>query len=401
MGSILSGLGVLPILGIAYALSNNRKAIQWRPVATGLLIQLIFAVLILKTSWGHLFFQKAGELVTIFLNFSDEGARFLFGEKFVDHFFAFKVLSTIIFFSSFISVLYFLGVMQFVVKIFAKVMASTMKISGAESLSASANIFVGQTEAPLMIKPFISKMTESELMSVMTCGFATIAGGVLAAYISFGINAGHLLAASVMSAPAALAIAKIMIPETGHPETMGKVDIDIEVTDANVVEAAANGAGIGLKLALNVGAMLLAFIALIALGNAIFGWFGGLIGFPKLTVEYLFGWIGWPLAFFIGVPFAECHAIGSLIGQKVLFNEFIAYKSLSDLMSTGLSPRAQYLATYALCGFSNFSSIAIQIGGIGAIAPERKSDIARIGLRAMIAGNLACFMTANIAGLFL
>ena len=402
MGELLSGIGIVPMLAIGYFLSSNRKAIRWRPVIWGILLQLIFAFLILKTPWGLSLFRVAGDFTTRFLNFSDAGSEFIFGKEFGHHLFAFKILPTIIFFSSFMAILYYLGVMQRVVRIFAKVMAKTMGTSGAESLSAAANIFVGQTEAPLLIRPFISKMTMSELMAVMTGGFATVAGGVMAAYIMFGVNAGHLIAASVMSAPAALAFAKLMFPELEKSETQGTVQLKIERVHTNMIEAATAGAGDGLKLALNVAAMLLAFIALIALLNALLGWVGGFFGYPNISLEMIFGWAGSPIAFFIGVPFEECLQVGSLIGQKVVINEFIAYQELGkQIAAHGISPRAEYLATYALCGFSNFSCIAIQIGGIGAIAPERRGDLARIGLRAMIAANLACFSTANIAGLFI
>ncbi len=402
MEYFLSGFGIIPMLGIAYLLSTDRKSIKWRPVIGGIFLQIIFAFLILKTSWGLVAFKKAGDAVSAFLAFADEGSKFIFGDNFSEHLFAFKILPTIIFFSAVMAVLYHLGLMHFVVRGFAKIMAKVMGTSGAESLSAASNIFVGQTEAPLVIRPYVGEMTMSELMAVMTGGFATVAGGVMAAYISFGVSAGHLIAASVMSAPAALAIAKIMVPETGRPVTAGDVRMEVEKEHVNVIEAAAGGARSGLDLALNVAAMLLAFIAIIALINFIFGKAGAFVGIPDLSLEKIFGVLGWPLAFLIGVPVDECAKVGMMIGQKVVINEFIAYKSLGEAIgSNALSARAEVLATYALCGFSNFSSIAIQIGGIGAIAPHRRSDLAKLGLRAMIAGNIACFMTANIAGLMI
>ena len=298
----------------------------------------------------------------------------------------FKVLPTIIFFSSFITVLYYLGVLQKVVAVFAKVMMKTMGTSGSESLSASANIFVGQTEAPMLIRPFVATMTNSELMAVMTGGFATIAGGVMAAYVGMGVPANHLLAASVMSAPAALVMAKLMFPEKEHSVTAGKVEIEVARPWANVLDAAASGATDGLTLALNVGAMLIAFVGLIALLDWPLGALGGALGFPELSLKWLLGQVGRPLAWLMGVSWAESTQVGTLIGIKTAVNEFVGYIEMEKMVEAGqLSPRAQAIATYALCGFSNFSSIAIQIGGIGAMAPERKADLARLGLRAMVA----------------
>jgi CNT family concentrative nucleoside transporter len=418
---MISILGLFVMLGIAWALSTNRKAIRWRTVITGTALQFAFALLILKTGGGQYLFLRASEVVTAFLDFSDAGSTFIFGEAggrdvvvqtadgiqaavpaFTVHFFAFKVLPTIIFFSSFITILYYLGVIQWVVKGFARVMMWVMGTSGAESLSASGNIFVGQTEAPLLIRPYVDTMTKSELMAVMTGGFATIAGGVLAAYVGMGVSAGHLIAASVMSAPAALVMAKLMFPETEESLTAGDVKVDVERPWANVIDAAAEGAGSGLKLALNVGAMLLAFIALIALLNAVLGSIGGLFGYEDLTLEFILGWLLRPLAWVMGVPWAEADKVGALLGIKTVVNEFVGYVRLEQMVAAGeLSQRSITIATYALCGFSNFSSIAIQIGGIGGIAPERKQDLARLGLRAMVAGSLACFQTATIAGMLI
>lgn len=399
---LVSLLGLLTMLVIAWLLSNNRRRIPWRTVIVGTLLQFVFALLILKTSGGRAFFSVASDLVTAFLDFSDAGARFIFGDNFTEHFFAFKVLPTIIFFSSFITVLYYLGVLQWVVKFFAWVMMRLLGTSGAESLSASANIFVGQTEAPLLIRPYVDSMTRSELMAVMTGGFATIAGGVLAAYVGMGVSAGHLIAASVMSAPAALVMAKIMYPETEESLTAGEVRVAVEKPWANLIDAAAEGATAGLKLVLNVAAMLIAFLALIAVINAMLGQFGVWIGFPDLTLEWLFGVICRPLAWVMGVPWAEADEVGTLLGIKTVLNEFVGYVRMEEMVQAGqLSPRSEAIATYALCGFSNFSSIAIQIGGIGGIAPQRKGDLARLGLRAMVAGSLACFQTATIAGMLL
>jgi CNT family concentrative nucleoside transporter len=395
-------LGMVVMLGIAYGLSTNRRAINWRTVIVGTLLQVVFAVVILKTPWGQAFFLWMSDVVTAFLDFADAGSQFIFGDDFKDHYFAFKVLSTIIFFSSFIAVLYHVGLIQKVVKGFAFVMMRLMGTSGAESLSASGNIFVGQTEAPLLVRPYVKDMTMSELMAVMTGGFATIAGGVLAAYVGMGVSAGHLISASVMSAPAALVMAKLMFPETEESVTAGDVRVEVKTPYVNVIDAAAEGAGAGLKLALNVGAMLLAFISLIAVINALLAWLGGLFGWEVLSLEWLLGWIFRPLAWLMGVPWHEAGEVGSLLGIKTVVNEFVGYLQLQEMREAGaLSERSEVIATYALCGFSNFSSIAIQIGGIGGIAPERKHDLAKLGLRAMVAGSLACFQTATIAGLLL
>jgi concentrative nucleoside transporter, CNT family len=443
---LVSVLGMVVLLGIGWLLSVNRAMIPWRLVAWGTGLQIVFAVLILKTPAGEAFFAWINGVIVALLGFTEAGARFLFGNLVANNvpvgsgdpgmgpvepitgtvastgaFFAFNVLPTIIFFSSLMTMLYYFGVMQVVVKGFAWVMMRTMRTSGAETLSAAGNIFLGQTEAPLLIKPYIARMTMSELMAVMTGGFATVAGGVMAAYVGmliffFPDIAGHLMAASVMSAPAALVFAKIIWPETEEPATRGSLRVDVEKVDANVIDAAARGAGEGLTLALNVGAMLLAFIALIALFNALIGWIGGVtlltpllqnIGWlgagQPLSLESILGWLLAPLAWVMGVPWADAPAIGTLLGIKTVVNEFVGYLQLNALLAgdTELSPRSIVIATYALCGFANFSSIAIQIGGIGGIAPSRRSDLARIGLRAMVAGTLAAFMTATIAGILI
>ncbi|MDE2689008.1 MAG: NupC/NupG family nucleoside CNT transporter [Acidobacteriota bacterium] len=395
-------IGLLVIPGIAWLLSTNRFGVRWRTVVTGIAIQFVLALLILKTAPGRAFFAGATEVVTGFLEFADEGSRFVFGQGFDLVPFAFRVLPTIIFFSSVVAVLYHLGVIQRVVKVFAVVMTKVMGTSGPESLSASANIFVGQTEAPLLIRSYVGKMTRSELMAVMTGGFATVAGGVLAAYVGMGISAGHLIAASVMSAPAALVMAKLMVPETETDRVSADTDFKVKTPWANMIDAAAQGAGDGLKLALNVGAMLLAFIALVALVNGLLGPVGGWIGLPGLNLEMILGFLFRPLAWVMGVPWAEADAVGTLLGLKTAANEFVAYSRFEDISADNqLSEKSRVIATYALCGFSNFSSIAIQIGGIGGIAPERKSELASLGLRAMIAGTLACLQTATIAGLLI
>ncbi len=396
----LLGLGVF--VGFAYLVSANRRAIRWQPVLWGLALQLIFALFILRTAVGLAIFKWLGEVVSAFLDFSDAGASFVFGENFQDFFFAFKVLPTIIFFSAFISLLYHYGILQGVVKAVAWLMMRTMNTSGSETLSAAGNIFVGQTEAPLLIKPYVATMTMSELHAVMTGGFATIAGGVLAAYISFGVPANHLIAASVMSAPAALAISKIMFPETEVSPTRGEVSIKVERMTANGVDAIAIGALDGLKLALNIAAMIIAFLAILAAFNALLGFMGGLFGYPELSLEIILALLLAPVAWLMGVPWADCNAVGTLLGKKTILNEFIAYLDLQALIeANAISERSIVIATYALCGFANIGSIGIQIGGIGGIAPNRRADLARIGVRAMVAGTLACFMTACIAGMLL
>jgi CNT family concentrative nucleoside transporter len=394
--------GMLVMIGLAYLLSVDRRAVRWRPVVMGTLLQVVFALLILRTETGRVAFDVAGKVVNRFLDFTDAGSSFVFGERYREFFFAFKVLPTIIFFSSVITILYYFGVLQKLVLLFARVMVRTMGTSGAESLAASANIFVGQTEAPLLVRPYVAAMTRSELMAVMTGGFATIAGGVLAAYVGMGVPAEHLLAASVMSAPAALVMAKLMLPEKEHSLTAGKVELEVERPWVNMIDAAAAGAADGLRLALNVGAMLIAFLGLIALVDWPLGWLGSLVGWEELSLRTLLGLLGRPLAWLMGVEWAEAKQVGMLIGIKTAANEFVGYVELQKMVQEGmLSERSKVIATYALCGFSNFGSIAIQIGGIGAMVPERKSDLARLGLRAMVAGSLACFQTAAIAGFLL
>lgn len=408
----VSFLGLVVLLLAAWAMSNNRRIIPWRTVITGTLLQLVFAVIILRTPPGRAFFGGLTTAVTTLLDFTDAGSRFVFGDTFTEHFFAFKVLPTIIFFSSLITILYYLGILQWVVKIFAQIMVKVMGTSGAESLASAVNVFVGQTEAPLLIRPYVPLLTQSEMFAVMAGGFANIAGGVLAAYVGMGVDAGHLIASSVMSAPASLVMAKLMFPEVEESLTAGSVKVEVERPWTNVIDAAAEGATEGLKLALNVAAMLIAFIAVIAMLNAMLGLFGqgldwvlGVFGYTliqPLSLELLLGWIFRPLAWVMGVPWSEAGHVGSLLGIKTVINEFVGYARLQEMDQAGLlSDRSKIIATYALCGFANFSSIAIQIGGIGAMAPSRKPDLARLGFKAMIAGSLATFQTATIAGILL
>lgn len=404
MERVISFIGLFTMIGIAFLLSEDRKKINWRTVISGILLQIVLGVIILKTDFGRGVFESAKTVFTHVLSYTNEGSNFLFGSLNdygkVGFVFATMVLPTILFMSSLMSVLYHLGIMQMIIKFVAKTMVYIMNTSGAESLAAAANIFAGQTEAPLVIKPFVAKMTRSELMALMTGGMATVAGGVLAAYVGLGIDAGHLLAASVMSAPAALVCAKLMVPEKEESLTQGEVKLEYEKTSSNVIDAAAEGASQGLSLALNVGAMLLAFIALIAMLNGLLGWVGGLFSFPQLSMELISGYLFAPIAWIIGVPWNDCFAVGSLLGKKLIINEFVAYLDLQKQMSE-LSPRAVVISTYALCGFANFSSIAIQLGGIGTLAPTRRKDLASLGIKCLVGGTLACLMTAAIAGIFI
>ncbi len=438
---ILRGiLGMAVLVGIAFAFSNNKKHINWKLVAIGLTTQLVLAIFILKSdvlggffsplAWPKYAFEGvAGFFVTV-LNFTTEGSAFIFGplgkgpgyEDSIGVFFAFQVLPTIIFFASLTSILYHYGILQFVVKWISKGIQKLLGTSGAETLSVVSNIFVGQTEAPLVVKPFIDKMTKSELLTVMIGGMATIAGGVLAAYVAMlgvpfaeangmevlaaqQLFAERLLGASIMAAPAALVISKILNPEAETPETLGTAQIAVEKTDANGIDAAASGAGTGLKLALNVGAMLLAFIALIAMFNWMLTGFGDIVGLnsligQELTIELILGWVFAPIAWVIGVPWVDAVNMGSLLGTKIVLNEFVAYLGLAELVQTAaITQKTIAIATFALCGFANFSSIAIQIGGIGGIAPSRKADLAKFGLKAVMGGTLANLMTATLAGM--
>lgn len=406
MERAMSLIGLIVMIAIAYGFSTSRRDIKWKTVLVGIGLQLFFALLILKTPYGRDVFEGAKDVFNAILGYTLEGSAFLFGDLTkpakMGWIFATMVLPTIIFMSSLMSILYHVGIMQKVVQWTAKIMMKTMGTSGAESLSAAANIFVGQTEAPLVIKPFVDTMTKSELMALMTGGMATVAGGVLAAYVGLGVDAGHLLAASVMSAPAALAIAKLMVPETEESLTKGSVNIDLPKTHANLIDAAAAGAGEGLTLALNVGAMLLAFIALVAMFNGILGLMGGWVGFPQLSFELIVGYLFAPFAFLMGIAWEDCVQVGVMLGKKTVLNEFVAYLDLQAAIQAGtISQRSITITTYALCGFANFSSIAIQLGGIGGIAPNRRQDLAKLGIRALVGGTLACFMTACIAGLLI
>jgi len=372
----VSFFGMFALLGIAWLFSKNKKAINYKTVLMGMLIQITFAVIVLKVPLGRQFFQIMNDVIIKMLSFSDEGAKFIFGglinNSSIGFIFAFQVLPTIIFFSALISVGYYLGILQKVVLFFARIMAKLMDTSGAESLSASANIFVGQTEAPILVKPYIGAMTRSELMCVMVGGMATIAGGVMAAYVGILKDhlpniAGHLLAASIMSAPAGLVMAKILVPETEEPKTMGVVKLHLEINDANVIDAAANGATVGLQLALNVAACLIAFMSILALANFITGYAGGLAGYPTLSIEKIFGWIFTPLAWLMGVPSQDVGKVASLMGQKTVLNEFVAYFNMAAMLKDTpgvLSERSVIITSYALCGFSNFLSIAVQVGGM-------------------------------------
>ncbi len=436
----LSFIGIFVMVSLAWAMSVNRRAVKWRPVIWGVVLQLVLGIIVLSPGLSEFFFVVVDGGVRRLLSFSEAGADFVFQtteihqilgptgdpETFIGRIsppvktFAFWILPTIIFFSSLMAILYHLGVMQRVVSVLAWVMQRTMGVSGAESLSAAANIFVGQTEAPLVVAPFIGKMTRSELHAVMTGGFATVAGGVMAAYVGFlkdipGI-AGHLVTASIMSAPAALAISKVMFPETEQSATAGSVKISVERLDGNVIEAAARGAKEGMALAINVAAMLVAFVGLIAMidwfltwvpigfcaDGVGFGWF--MEACEPLSLSRILGWVFAPIAFSMGVPWGEAATVGTLLGEKIVLTEFIAYIHLGELINGAnpvLSERSAVIASYALCGFANFASIGIQLGGIGGIAPERMRDLAELGLRAMIGGSLAAFMTGTIAGILI
>ena len=408
-------VGAIVILGIAYAASTERNAIDLRTVAWGLGLQVLFAIIVLKTAVGQQVFGVLGAWITNLLNFSFVGAGFVFGPLGNNAQWqqiaavlgpgasglpvAFQVAPTIIFVAALFAVLYYFGVMQLIVRMFAVVMHRILRASGAESLNVAASIFMGQTEAPLTIRPYLPEMTRSELMTVMTSGMAHISGGIMAAYIAFGIEARHLLTAVIMTAPGTIMMAKMLVPETEIPKTMGSVTLKVEKTDVNVIDAAGRGTHEGLQLALNVGAMLISFLALIALVNAVLGavpWPGG----GELSLGRIFGWVFAPIAWTMGVPWKDAPTIGNLLGTRMALNEFVAYSQLGPLKAS-LDPKSFTIATFALCGFANFSSIGMQIGGIGGLAPSRRHDLARLGLRAMFAGTLANFMTATIAGFLL
>jgi len=405
-------LGLLTMLGLAYAFSTNRKAIRLKTVAWGLGLQIAFAVFVLKVEAGRRLFQAAGSVVNRLLAYSFEGSKFVFGElgkqgSSLGFYFAFQVLPTIIFIAAFFAVLYHFGVMQFIIRQVAKVMTRFMGASGAESLNVAASIFMGQTEAPLTIRPFLPALTRSELMTVMTSGMAHVSGGIMAAYIAFGIDPKHLLSAVIMTAPGTLVMAKMLVPETEEPKTAGRVVMSEEEEQAekseNLLGAVARGTTDGLHLALNIAAMLISFLALIALTNGILGGIHnglarvGFVGFPS-SLETIFGALFAPIAWLIGVPWHECPIIGNLLGTRMVLNELVAFSLLGPKKGI-LDPRTFTIATFALCGFANLSSIGIQIGGIGALAPNRKGDLARFGVRAMLAGTMANLMSASIAGM--
>ncbi|KAF1686095.1 NupC/NupG family nucleoside CNT transporter [Pseudoxanthomonas broegbernensis] len=422
LGRIGFGLfGLAVLVGIVWLFSNNKRAVDWKLAGTGVALQIAFAALVLLVPGGREVFDALGHGFVRILAFVNTGSAFIFGDLMdvstYGFIFAFQVLPTIIFFASLMGVLYHLGVMQAVVRAMAWAITKVMRVSGAETTSVCASVFIGQTEAPLTVRPYIARMTESELLTMMIGGMAHIAGGVLAAYVGMlgggdpeqqAFYAKHLLAASIMAAPATLVVAKILVPETGEPLTRGTVRMEVEKTTANVIDAAAAGASDGLRLALNIGAMLLAFIALIAMVNWPLTWIGEATGLQAMLgrptdLSTIFGWLLAPIAWVIGVPWQDATTVGSLIGQKVVINEFVAYLQLADIVNgrvggVALTEQGRLIATYALCGFANFSSIAIQIGGIGGLAPERRQDLARFGLRAVLGGSIATLMTATIAG---
>lgn len=406
LGQRLVGVfGLAAILGLGILLSSNRRRISPRVIAWGLGLQAVFAIFVLRIPVGQRIFRALGDAVTALLGFSYAGSAFVFGEIGKQHsslgvVFAFQVLPAIIFVSALFAIMYYIGIMQVVVRAFAVVMNRVMGASGAESLNVAASIFMGQTEAPLTIRPFLPKMTRSELMTVMTAGMAHVSGSIMAAYIAFGIEARHLLTAVIMTAPGTIMMAKIIEPETGTPETLGGVKVDIPRTDVNVVDAAARGTSEGLHLMLNVIAMLVSFIALVALANGIFGWIHGYVGWFPANIQTVLGWVFGPIAWIMGVPWHDSGTIGSLLGTRMVLNEFIAYSQLGPLRAS-LDPVSFTIATFALCGFANISSVGIQIGGIGALVPERKHDLARLGFRAMLAGTLANFLSATLAGMLL
>lgn len=410
---LISLLGLVVFVGVAWAISSHRKKFPWRVVLCGLGLQFLFGFLILRTSFGESVFDFCQRGVTKLIGFADEGSKMVFGpladtsllsEKLGPgngFIFVITVTATIILVAAMSSLLYHYGVLQLIVRGTAWIMQRLMRTSGSESLAAAANIFMGQTEAPLVIRPYLPKMTRSEILALMTGGMATIAGGVLAAYVSFGISAGHLLTASVMSAPAALLIAKVMLPETEQSETAAGASAKVPRETTNGLDALCRGASEGMMLAINIMAMLIAFVAVVALANYLLSLGLRQAGVTNSTpLQTLFGWVNAPFAWLMGVPWKDCSAVGSILGERIVINEFVGYFSLSKITAT-LDPRSYTLATYALCGFANFSSIAIQIGGIGSLAPPRRADLAKLGVRAMIGGLLASYLTATMAGILI
>jgi concentrative nucleoside transporter, CNT family len=414
MGRYTGILGLLVMLGLAYAFSTNRRAIRLKTVAWGLGLQVAFAIFVLRFDLGRRAFQKAGDAVNRLLSYAFAGSQFVFGElgkqgSHLGFYFAFQVLPTIIFIAAFFAVLYHYGIMQLIIKVAAWIMTRVMGASGAESLNVAASIFMGQTEAPLTIRPFLPDLTRSELMTVMTSGMAHVSGGIMAAYIAFGIEPKHLLSAVIMTAPGTLLMAKMLVPETEQPKTAGRVVMSEEEEktekEENLLGAVARGTTDGLGLALNIAAMLISFLALIALTNGILGgahnWLAGhgISWFPQ-SLEKIFGVIFAPIAWVIGIPWHDCPIIGNLLGTRMVLNELVAFSMLGPLRAA-LDPRSFTIATFALCGFANLSSIGIQIGGIGALAPNKKGELARLGIRAMLAGTMANLMSASIAGMLL
>jgi CNT family concentrative nucleoside transporter len=408
MGRFTGILGLLTMLALAYAFSTNRRAIRLKTVAWGLGLQFVFAVFVLRVDAGRIAFQHAGDGVTKLLSYAHAGSHFVFGDLANPGsqlgYFAFGVLPTVIFIAAFFAVLYYFGIMQIIIKIFAWVMTRVMGASGAESLNVAASIFMGQTEAPLTIRPFLADLTRSELMTVMTSGMAHVSGGIMAAYIFFGIDPRHLLSAVIMTAPGTLLMAKMLVPETEQPKTAGRVIMSPEEEKAekeeNLLGAIARGTTDGLHLALNIAAMLISFLALIALTDGILGGLHQWVHWFPASLEQIFGVMFAPVAWVIGVPWRDCGFVGTLLGTRIALNELVAFSMLGPQKAM-LDPRSFTIATFALCGFANLSSIGIQIGGIGALAPNKKSELARLGIRAMLAGTMANLMSASIAGMLL
>ncbi len=414
MGRFTGILGLLTMLLLAAAFSTNRRAIRVKTVAWGLGLQILFAIFVLRVEFGRTVFQKAGDAVNRLLSYAFAGSSFVFGDlgkqgSHLGFYFAFQVLPTVIFIAAFFAVLYHYGIMQLIIKLAAQVMTRVMGASGAESLNVAASIFMGQTEAPLTIRPFLPELTRSELMTVMTSGMAHVSGGIMAAYIAFGIEPKHLLSAVIMTAPGTILVSKMLVPETATPKTAGRVVMSEEEVEAekkeNLLGAIARGTTDGLHLALNIAAMLISFLALIALANGILGGIHnglahyGVNWFPS-SLESIFGVIFAPVAWIIGIPWRDCPIIGNLLATRMVLNELVAF-SLLGPQRAALDPRSFTIATFALCGFANLSSIGIQLGGIGALAPNKRGELARLGLRAMLAGTMANLMSASIAGMLL
>ena len=409
MGRFTGILGLITMLGFGYIFSTNRRAIRLKTVGWGLSLQIAFAIFVLKLEFGRMLFQRAGDAVNRLLSYSFVGSKFVFGELGAQRgslgfFFAFQVLPTVIFIAAFFAVLYHYGVMQLIIKGAAIVMTKFMGASGAESLNVAASIFMGQTEAPLTIRPFLPDLTRSELMTVMTSGMAHVSGGIMAAYIAFGIEPKHLLSAVIMTAPGTILMSKMLVPETEAPKTAGRVVMSEEEVETehkeNLLGAIARGTTDGLGLALNIAAMLVSFLALIALLNGILGGIHNHVGWFPTSLESILGTLFAPIAWVIGIPWHDCPAIGNLLGTRMALNELVAFSMLGPQKAT-LDPRSFTIATFALCGFANLSSIGIQLGGIGALAPNKRGELAKLGFRAMLAGTMANLMSASIAGMLL